>query len=157
MKATIKTIIATTLLLLSCCFVSSAQRGSKDWQEKIQTQKIAYLTSTMGLSSKEAQDFWPLYNKMEDERKESFKRVMDSYNNLSDGLENGKSEREISVLLDKYTLAVKNSHSVESKYVPQFEKIISVEKVARMFVGEESFRRSQIHRFNDKGPESNKK
>jgi hypothetical protein len=118
------------------------------WQQKIQTEKIAYLTGAMGLTPAEAQKFWPLYNKMESERKQSFDTVMKAYRNLDQAVKAGKSDKEISVLLNRYVVATKNSRSVEAKYTPLFEKIIPVEKVARLYIGEESFRRQQIHKFN---------
>lgn len=150
MKTNIKIFFAVIVLSL---FASSAFAQPKDkswgaWQQKIQTEKIAYLTGAMGLTPAEAQKFWPLYNKMESERKQSFDNVMKAYRNLDQAVKAGKSDKEISVLLNRYVVATKNSRSVEAKYTPLFEKIIPVEKVARLYIGEESFRRQQIHKFN---------
>jgi hypothetical protein len=102
----------------------------------------------MGLTPSEAQDFWPLYNKMENERRKSFDAVMAAYKNLKWAVGANKSDKEIAILLNRYVLAVKNSHSIEAKYTPQLEKVISVQKVAKLYIGEESFRRQQIHKFN---------
>ncbi len=43
---------------------------------------------------------------------------------------------------------MKDSRSVEAKYVPMFTKILSVEKVAKLFIGEEDFRRQKIGHWN---------
>ena len=43
---------------------------------------------------------------------------------------------------------MKDSRSVEAKYVPMFTKILSVEKVAKLFIGEEEFRRQKIGHWN---------
>ena len=150
MKTNIKIFFAVIILSL---FASSAfaQPRGKDWdawQEKIQTEKIAYLTGAIGLTPSEAQKFWPLYNKMENERKQSFDAVMKAYRNLDQAVKAGKSDKELSVLLNKYVMATKNSRNVEAKYTPLFEKIIPVEKVAKLYIGEEAFRRQQIHKFN---------
>jgi hypothetical protein len=85
---------------------------------------------------------------MENDRRQSFDAVMKSYHDLDQAVKAGKSDKEISVLLNRYVVATKNSRSVEAKYTPLFEKIIPVEKVARLYIGEESFRRQQIHKFN---------
>ncbi len=151
MKTNIKVLFTVIALTLFASTVLAQPRNNKNWdawQQKIQTEKIAYLTGAIGLTPAEAQIFWPLYNKMENERKQSFEAVMKAYRNLDHAVKAGKSDKEISVLLNQYVAVTKNSHSVEAKYTPLFEKIIPVEKVARLYIGEEAFRRQQIHKFN---------
>jgi Spy/CpxP family protein refolding chaperone len=154
MKKIIKTAVVIIVVSLACSFSASAQKGHKGmnwdngWQQRMQSEKIAFLTNEMGLTPAEAQDFWPIYNKMEKERKQSFGRVFSAYKALSDGLDAGKNTQEISELLNKYTEAIKNSHGVEAKYTPIFEKVIPVEKVAKLYIGEEAFRRHQIQKLN---------
>ncbi|MCI1640145.1 MAG: hypothetical protein LKI42_02585 [Bacteroidales bacterium] len=154
MKKIIKTAVVIILVSLACSFSASAQKGHKGmdrddgWQQRMQSEKIAFLTNAMGLTPTEAQNFWPLYNRMEKERKQSFGRVFSAYKALSDGVEAGKDPQELSELLNRYTDAIKNSHGVEAKYTPIFEKVIPVEKVARLYIGEESFRRHQIRKLN---------
>lgn len=125
-----------------------ANRNECDWQDKMRVEKIAYLTAEMNLSPDEAEKFWPIYNNMENDRRAYFEKVMQSFKALDEGLNAGKSERELSVLLNNYVNAVKESRCVEAKYTPLFTKVISVEKVAKLFIGEEEFRRQQINRWN---------
>ena len=87
---------------------------------------------------------------MEKARKTAFRNVMEAYKALDEGLKAGKSEKEISNLLDKYVTAVKESRNVEDRFMPQLTKILSVEKVAKLFIGEEEFRRIQINRWGDR-------
>ncbi len=141
--------ILMIIILLSSTFrISADNRHDNQWQERMRAERVAYLTSAMDLTSAEAEKFWPVYNRMESERRASFVKVLDAYKALDEGLKSGKSEDEISVLLDKYVNAMKNSRGVEAKYVPVFTKILSVEKVAKLFIGEEEFRRQQINRWN---------
>ncbi|MBQ0741530.1 sensor of ECF-type sigma factor, partial [Aquimarina celericrescens] len=54
------------ILLIYVIFIYSgifAQNGSR---EKIKAFKIAYITEKLNLSSKEAQEFWPIYNNHEE-------------------------------------------------------------------------------------------
>ena len=150
MKTNIKIIFAIIGLTLfaSTSFAQPRYKNWDPWQQRIQTEKIAYLTGAIGLTPSEAQKFWPIYNMMENERRQSFDAVMKSYHDLSQAVKAGKSDKELSVLLNRYVIATKNSHSVEAKYTPLFEKIIPVEKVARLYIGKEAFRRQQIHKFN---------
>ena len=120
--------------------------GHYDWRDKMKAEKVAFLTTAMDLTPAEAEKFWPLYNNMENERREG--RMMRAYKALDEALNAGKPESEIAALLSRYVKALTSSHDVESKYVPIFTKVISVEKVAKLFVGEEEFRRQQINRWN---------
>ena len=126
--------------------------GKGGWQDKMKAERVAYLTDVMGITSSEAEKFWPVYNEMAAERKSSFEKAMRSFKALNDAVKAGKPEAEISVLLNNYLKANAASRAVELKYVPRFNKILSVEKVAKLFVGEEEFRRQQIHRWKENCP-----
>ena len=41
---------------------AKAADAGEDWKEKIQSEKIAFLTTEIGLTPEEAQAFWPVYN-----------------------------------------------------------------------------------------------
>ena len=142
-------IIVVVLMLASMMLVSpqssSQTHGKGGWQDKMKAERVAYLTDVMGITSSEAEKFWPVYNEMAAERKSSFET-------LNDAVKAGKPEAEISVLLNNYLKANAASRAVELKYVPRFNKILSVEKVAKLFVGEEEFRRQQIHRWKENCP-----
>ena len=149
-------IIVVVLMLASMMLVSpqsSSQTHDKGgWQDKMKAERVAYLTDVMGITSSEAEKFWPVYNEMAAERKSSFEKAMRSFKALNDAVKAGKPEAEISVLLNNYLKANAASRAVELKYVPRFNKILSVEKVAKLFVGEEEFRRQQIHRWKENCP-----
>ena len=149
-------IIVVVLMLASMMLVSpqssSQTHGKGGWQDKMIAERVAYLTDGMGITSSEAEKFWPVYNEMAAERKSSFEKAMRSFKALNDAVKAGKPEAEISVLLNNYLKANAASRAVELKYVPRFNKILSVEKVAKLFVGEEEFRRQQIHRWKENCP-----
>lgn len=134
-------------VLLFSSFKASAQH-QRGWQDKMRAERVAYLTEAMDLTSDEAEKFWPVYNEMETVRRASFGRIMKSLKALNEAIEAGKPSSEISLLLDNYLKAMSASKDVESKFVPKFTKILPVEKVAKLFIGEENFRRNQIGRWN---------
>lgn len=151
MKTTGRHIIAAIAVLFSISMSFNASAGchsDNGWQERMKAERVAYLTAAMNLTPAEAEKFWPVYNNMERERRASFGKVMKAYKALDEGTKAGKTGKEISVLLDNYVNAIKDSRSVEAKYVPMFTKILSVEKVAKLFIGEEEFRRQKIGHWN---------
>ena len=155
MKTTGRHIIAAIAVFFSISMsfnASAGCHGDNGWQERMKAERVAYLTAAMNLTTAEAEKFWPVYNSMEAERRASFGKVMRAYKALSDGVAAGKTDKELEVLVNDYTTANKNSHSIEAKYTPQLVKVLSVSKVAKLFVAEEEFRRQQIGRWS-----SNKK
>lgn len=152
MKRFSKYLIVVVLALFSLNRTAVFAHHEGDWQEKMRAERVAFLTTAMELTPAEAEKFWPVYNSMEAERRASFGKVMRAYKALSDGVAAGKTDKELEVLVNDYTTANKNSHSIEAKYTPQLVKVLSVSKVAKLFVAEEEFRRQQIWRWS-----SNKK
>lgn len=148
MKRFSKYFIVAVLALFSLARTAAFAHQEGDWQEKMRAERVAFLTTAMELTPAEAEKFWPVYNSMEAERRASFGKVMRAYKALSDGVAAGKTDKELEVLVNDYTTANKNSHSIEAKYTPQLIKILSVSKVAKLFVGEEEFRRQQIGRWS---------
>lgn len=148
MKRFSKYFIVAVLALFSLARTAAFAHQEGDWQEKMRAERVAFLTTAMELTPAEAEKFWPVYNSMEAERRATFGKVMRAYKALSDGVAAGKTDKELEVLVNDYTTANKNSHSIEAKYTPQLIKILSVSKVAKLFVAEEEFRRQQIGRWS---------
>lgn len=122
----------------------------RDWQQRLKSEKIAYLTSAMGLTPEEAQKFWPLYNQAEAETGKATAESMAAYVELSKAVKEGKSDKEIEALVNRYIKAEAATRAIDQKFAPQYMKILSAEKVAKLFVGEEEFRRLQMRRFGGK-------
>lgn len=141
-----------TLLIAILTFtltgLNAQEKGKNDWQDRWKAEKIAYITDAVNLTSEEAEKFWPVYNKCESEKKNSFKAVMDAYKALEDAINAGKSENELKLLLDKYIDSQEFGKEIERKYVAEYRKILSDKKIAKLYIAEESFRRQQIHRLH---------
>ena len=128
----------------ACCY------RDRESHDRMMAEKVAYLTSAMDLTPAEAEKFWPVYNDMEKARKVAFRKVMMAYDALKKGISENRPESELSVLLNRYVEAMKTSRDVEARFTPQLTRIVSVEKVGKLFIGEEEFRRMQIGRWNEK-------
>lgn len=149
MKQVSKIIAALLVGLLSVpVYAEREDDGRRDWQEKMKAEKVAFLTSAMELTSAEAENFWPIYNNMESERHECFGKTMKAYKALDEAVKADKSEKVISTLLNSYFEAVQETKNIDAKYTESFAKVISVKKIAKMFIGEEEFRKQQISRWH---------
>lgn len=144
--------MAAAALAFAClASTSSAQEGRRrgqPWQERVKTEKIAYLTDALELTPAEAEKFWPVYNRAEAEKKESFEAVLEAHKALDEALKAEKSDGEISPLLESYLSALQSGTSIDEKYAAQYKQILPVKKVAKLFISEETFRRQQIRRLH---------
>lgn len=150
-------ILAVIILNVPGMGACTQGKGRKDWQEKWKAEKIAYLTDAMDLTSAEAEKFWPVYNKCEREKKNSFKAMLDAYKTLDEAIKAGKDDNEINSLIDKYIDAQTRGKDIDRKYVAEYRKILPSKKVAKLYIAEESFRRQQIHRLNKNEDKGDKK
>lgn len=141
--------ILLSAVLFVFCLSADAQNNNPaaDWMARMRSEKIAFLTTEMGLTPEEAQVFWPVYNKAEAEETAAFNETRKCFGALNEAVQQKKSQSEITKLLHEYTSAVAKSQGIQAKYVSQYEKILSAEKVAKLFLAEERFRNNQIMRL----------
>jgi len=147
MKKFISIIIAAAALFIGSAASAQNKCDHASWKDKMKAEKIAYLTSAMNLTSAEAEKFWPIYNSAEADKHASFKAIISAYKEMEDAINAGKSEKEISNLVDKYLSAQEQGKDIDSKYLKEYKKILSAEKIAKLYIGEESFRKQQIQKL----------
>jgi hypothetical protein len=105
------------IIFLSFPFILNAQTRIAD-KEKLETIQIAYLSRELNLTSAEAEKFWPVYNKYQEEMKAVLRK--------------GKEED----VLDKQQQIL----DIRKKYKPDFSKILSPDRTNKLFEAEVKFR-----------------
>ena len=124
-------------------------QGAKPDFAKIKAQNVAFITDQVGLTAKEAEAFWPVYNKIEEQQKELRKAEFDAYKALDKALSEGNGNVE--ALLNAYLKAKEANVDLHVKNVKDYKKVLSAEKVAKFFACQEKFRRQQIGRLGGGG------
>ncbi len=114
-----KKILSLILFCLTVSFSALAQDAPKTEVQRLEAYKIAYLTKKLNLSPSEAQKFWPIYNKYQEEVKNL--RV-DSRQD-----KNSEIETEEKML------------NIRKKYNDEFSKAINNDKVNTLFRSEREF------------------
>ena len=149
----LKTIAALAVVLMTIPSFAQESRGKRDegWKERMKSEKIAFLTNELSLTPEEAQVFWPVYNKCWEQRDKCHFGVMKAYRELSQAVKEGKSESELNSLLEAYVNAQSAEMSLDKSQLEDLKKVLPTEKVARLYLAEEKFRREQIHRLHQGG------
>lgn len=118
---------------------------------RIRSEHVAYLTSELDLSPEEAQVFWPVYNKAAEEQRNQHQVFCGAKKALKTAVKEGKGEKEIREALDAYIGAKASQHDIMAGYQKDFEKILGIEKTAKLYLAEDSFRTRQINKLGGGG------
>lgn len=133
------------LLILFILFttLSYGQRGNK---EKIKSLKVAFITDRLELTSKEAQQFWPVYNKFEEQREDLRQKertaVRDKIRNASE-----LTEDEAVQLLNQFISFKERAEILDTSYLNELKKVLSSKKTLLLLSAEEEFKRHLIKQY----------
>lgn len=149
-------LFSTIALLLAvvwfiCPSTDAQPRPQENWKEKMESVKIAFLTTEIGLTPTEAQNFWPIYNSVSEELDKVMYSTFSSYMELEKAINENKSDKEVSKCLERYLAAMASQDEIRQESVDKYKKILPDRKVAKIFVAEEKFRRQHI-RMLQHGP-----
>lgn len=141
-----------SLLILLCSVQLNAQRKADPKMiEAIKSKKVAFITEHVGLTSKEGEKFWPVYNQLEKERY----ALMDRRRELEE------LNEDKSVKTDDYyrklaneivSIPMKEAKMME-EYNARFLSILPAEKVVKLYQSERKFRSYLMHEMRKKDEE----
>lgn len=129
----------------------SFSQNKPDW-EKIKSLKVAFITEKLSLGSKEAQEFWPVYNAYEEKRGALRKREHTQIRSKIRDAEN-LSEKESAQLLKQHIQLEKEEEELDNEFLKEISKVISSKKTLLLLRSEEEFKRQLIkqYRHNKEG------
>jgi len=141
-------LIAVALLSTIAFGQKHQQQGKRPTKEKIKALKIAHITNKLDLSSEEAQKFWPIYNKFE-AKMEGFhkERRMESEKHKIEGK---LSDKELEVLVDNHLVMEQKELDVKKTYHTKFKAILPIQKIAKLYRAESSFKRNLLKKMRVK-------
>lgn len=140
------TIIMRYLLLISTMLIAVglfAQRGGERGKrsEKIEEQRIAFITTELDLTVEEAQAFWPIYNDFQNEKKAN-SIDKEAYKDLD-----SMSEKEASQMLSQVMEVKRRHHELEEKFMNRLEGVIPAVKRLKLMKLEKEFKKKVLTRY----------
>ena len=141
------------ILLLFTSFHFYAQSADmKEKKEQIKALKVAFLTTELDLTTKEAQKFWPVYNTYDDAQFEIRHQKMKSYmHQINDVTLDKISEKEALNLLNKMEDTDEELYLLRKKFVRDLKEILPAVKILKLQKSEENFNRKLLHQYRDRG------
>ena len=128
------------LFLLICVSLTVAATG-QNAKNKLQAQRVAFITQRLNLTPEEAQQFWPVFNQYN----ERLQQIRSS----------AKEEKSVDELSDTDTEKIilsefdRESRELDLKkdLYQKLRKIISVKKIAKLYRAERDFKGMLIEKF----------
>ena len=112
-------------------------------RDRIKTLKVAFITERVGLTSEEAQQFWPIYNEHEntlEEIRRKERAELEVNIARAQDLSNTDSER----LLDRLLELQFEKQKVDQEFLSRLRTVIPAKKVLLLVKAEEDFKRQMI-------------
>ena len=147
--------LKTLFIIMLCPLFIFSQNISDEKRKKIESQKIAFITKALDLSSEEAQVFWPVYNDFSDEMKTIRKKRREVFSKARKN-RSSLTEKEIGIIIDERLKMEQESLDLKVKYNKEFQKVISNKQISALYHAEEEFKKELLHRIK-KGKDKDQK
>jgi len=141
--------ITLALLVLGTSLGSIAQeKGTEIKKENKKAEKIAFISTKLELTTKEAEKFWPVYNESEAEfklLKKEHRAAMGEKKKISE-----MSDGEVEKLLYTGLEIQQKELEIRKKYLVKFKEVLPIKKVAKLTRIEHEFRKRNFPKKGDK-------
>jgi hypothetical protein len=151
----------TTFLTLACLIVlnvigvAQPGRGGRGKEqgavrERIKSERIAYITERLSLTSDEAQRFWPVYNDLHKQMEDVKKEQRKARKNLSDRLAS-MADKDVETAMNDDLNRQQRLLDLQRKSLNDLTKILPPKKVAMLLKAERDFKMELLRKMKDRG------
>lgn len=139
-----KNIIVVFIFLLFTGASLQAQ-GKKDHREKIKALKVAYITQELNMNPEVAQNFWPVYNSYECQRRDLHRREHIDLDNVQ-----SISEAKAEEMLKEYLNVEKEEYVIKRQLFADLKKILSSQEIIKLHKLEEDFNKKLLKEYRSR-------
>ena len=139
------------ILFISFGVASNAQQSDdleEPKHEKIETLKVGFITEKLSLTSKEAEVFWPVYKRFEQEVKTVRKKQRELTKAFK--LKSKPTDQEADKYITEQMTLKQTEIDVIKKYIPEFKKVLPTNKVAKLISIEQEFKVELLRKMKER-------
>ena len=141
MKNTMKTKYTLFILMALVCLPMVAQKKTKYNEADYRSKQQAYMTEKAGLTSEEAEKFFPLYFELQDKKKAINK---ERWNEACQATKQDMSEETYEAIIEKYVNAEQAILDLGKEYIEKYRKVLSEKKICLVYMAEIKFNRNMM-------------
>ena len=144
--------------LMIILFLATLGMNAQDRKfEEIKAHKIAFITEKVNLTATQAQKFWPIYNKHEQQVMALRKTQLESLKTLKDKNMDGLSDKKAKEVLVKYTEIRGELTKKMEQLISLLEGVITPQQTIKLLMAEEGFKKRLLKRFRGRNQKRNEK
>ncbi len=132
------------LALLLLTTVSLGQVLAQSDIQKIESQKIGYITNRLNLTTEQAPQFWAIYNEYNGKKKDLNRRIRQ----LIGGQARPGQDADVLNKLKEVNGTKQRLGDLDDEYMPRFLKVISPQQLQELYKTERDFNRMLLEKLN---------
>ncbi len=143
-------VLALLFTSLSLSIFAQGTTNRSNRRDELEAQKVAYITSTLSLTTEEAQQFWPVYNEYRSAL-DALRREHQGKRMRSDDEDDQKlTDVEMDALIKSRFAQERKKVDLDEKYYEKFKKVLPIPKVAAYYRAERSFKRELLDQLRQR-------
>jgi hypothetical protein len=156
LKITSASFILILALLMQANPVNAQQDKNKDGQhganrEKMEAQRVAFITQKLDLTPDEAKVFWPVYNEYDSKRHDLMKSFRGSGDYHRDDLDK-LTETEATQILDNQIIEAQTFLDLRKEYHAKFKSVLPAVKILKLYDAERQFQKMLMEKMHNNSP-----
>lgn len=135
-------------LVIVFLFFSASEafaQNRSEHRERIKALKTAFITEGLSLTAREAQKFWPVYNKYEEARRKLYKREHAEIQELECLTEEAAEKR-----LGEYVEIEKQDYLLKKQYYKDLRSIFTAKRVMQLKKVEDDFNEKLMREYRSR-------
>ena len=136
-----KTKYTLLILMALVCLPVFAQKKTKYNEADYRSKQQAYMTEKAGLTSEEAEKFFPLYFELQDKKMAINK---ERWNEACQATKQDMSEETYEAIIEKYVNAEQAILDLGKEYIEKYRKVLSEKKICLVHMAEIKFNRNMM-------------
>lgn len=141
-----KMVTVVLVWLVMSSSIGAQERGIKE--ERLQAQKVSFITTKLDLSQEEAKVFWPVYDDYQEESRAIRSKLKELSSKVTSSAD--VSDQEAGSLVSQMLSAEEEEIQLKRRYVAQLEPTIGYKKIAVLFSLEREFREQILRNLKRK-------
>ena len=133
--------VLVVIFFMLFSFAGMTQK-KEEHRERIKALKTAHITEGLNLSSREAQQFWPIYNDYEEKRRSLYRKERADIPSLECVTEESAAAR-----LDEYVEIEKQDYLLKKKYYRDLGNIFSAKRIIQLKKVEDEFNEKMMREY----------
>jgi Spy/CpxP family protein refolding chaperone len=150
MSGHLKIFMATCWVLITVSAVS-AQTANADAEKALKAEKVAFITSKLELTPKEAKKFWPVYDAYWDKKNEVLRERRALTGELTKIIEQSPDDKTLLAYADRYVENRQRETELLVKLNEELKEILPPRKILLLYKANHEFKNYLLQKVQETG------